>query len=307
MQKTVKENRSAYLGGSDIPCILNLSPFKTRYELLQEKAGIREDDFAGNPYTEYGNTMEPKIRDYISKLDGVKYKEGMEIWMSPEESDIGLGVRVHTDGETEDTIIEVKTTSEIHEKVSEYKVYLVQLIYYLIKRKKENGILLVYERPEDMSTRFNSKRLQIFRIKLSDFLELAEEIGAAEYNFRQDLKRLKANPELTELDFLPLPVVMQAEALTLLDQKLQALQAVEKQCEDERKKLYDLMWKYGVKTIPLESVTISRVDPTPETTKKVFDENRFAKEQPEVWNKYLFDKKVNGKKGYIRVINKKEK
>lgn len=306
MQTTVSEDREHFLGGSDIPAVMGISPFKTRFELLQEKAGLRKDDFEGNVWTEYGNTMEPKIRDYISKLDGVKYKEGMEIVLSPEFSDIGLGVRVHTDGGTEDTILEIKTTSEIYETVGEYKVYIVQLLYYMCKKHIDNGILAVYERPEDMSERFSKKRLQIFRIKFADFAELAHEIATAEYDFRQDLKRLKENPNLTELDFIPFPVVIQAEALSLLEQKLQALDEIEQRCKGERQKLYDLMWKYGVKTIPLDSMTISRVDPIPESTKKAFDEKAFEKEHPEVYKAYMKDKKVSGKKGYIRILTKEK-
>lgn len=306
MQTTVSEDREKYIGGSDLGAIIGISPFKTRFELLQEKAGLRKDDFVSNIYTEYGNTMEPKIRDYISKLDGVKYKEGMEIVLSPEDSDIGLGIRVHTDGETEDTIVEIKTTSETYETVGEYKLYLCQLVFYLMKKRKPKGILLVYHRPEDMSERFSKKRLQIFRIKIADCVELAEEVATAEYNFRQDLKRLKENPNLTELDFLPFPVVIQAEALSLLEQKLQALDEIEQRCKGERQKLYDLMWKYGVKTIPMESMTISRVDPIPESTKKVFDEKAFEKEHPEVYKAYMKDKKVSGKKGYIRIITKEK-
>ena len=41
MQETVKQDRDKYIGGSDIPVIMNLSPFKSRFDLLLEKAGYR--------------------------------------------------------------------------------------------------------------------------------------------------------------------------------------------------------------------------------------------------------------------------
>ena len=63
MQISVKENRDLYIGGSDIPKIMGISTFQTRWELLQEKAGLLENSFEGNSYTEYGNKMEPKIRE----------------------------------------------------------------------------------------------------------------------------------------------------------------------------------------------------------------------------------------------------
>ena len=62
MQDTVKQDRDKYIGGSDIPAIMGISQFKTRYQLLREKAGLEQDTFTGNKYTEYGNIMEPKIR-----------------------------------------------------------------------------------------------------------------------------------------------------------------------------------------------------------------------------------------------------
>ena len=67
MQETVKQDRERYIGGSDIPIIMNLSPFKSRFDLLLEKAGYKKDEFSGNIYTEYGNAMESVIRDFINK------------------------------------------------------------------------------------------------------------------------------------------------------------------------------------------------------------------------------------------------
>ena len=66
MQETVKKDREKYIGGSDIPIIMNLSPFKSRYDLLLEKAGYKEDTFSGNIFTEYGNIMEEKIREHTA-------------------------------------------------------------------------------------------------------------------------------------------------------------------------------------------------------------------------------------------------
>ena len=72
MQETVNKDRDKYIGGSDIPVIMNLSPFKSRYDLLLEKAGFKEDEFKGNIYTEYGNTLEPIIREWINTTHTAK-------------------------------------------------------------------------------------------------------------------------------------------------------------------------------------------------------------------------------------------
>ena len=88
MQKSVNEDRDKYIGGSDIPIIMGISPFKTRFDLLLEKAGLKENDFTGNEYTEYGNVMESKIRDYVNKLTKKK-------WETPS----GVKITLVADGE----------------------------------------------------------------------------------------------------------------------------------------------------------------------------------------------------------------
>ena len=56
-------DRFKWIGGSDIPAIMGISPFTTRFDLLLFKAELKENDFKGNEYTRYGQVMEPKIRD----------------------------------------------------------------------------------------------------------------------------------------------------------------------------------------------------------------------------------------------------
>ena len=62
----VSQDRNKYIGGSDLPVICGISKFKSRYQLLLEKAGLAEDTFCGNRYTEYGHYIEPFIRDHIN-------------------------------------------------------------------------------------------------------------------------------------------------------------------------------------------------------------------------------------------------
>ena len=104
MQDTVTQERWKYIGGSDIPAIMGISRFKTRWQLLQEKAQIIEPDFKGNAYTEYGNTMEPKIREFVNSAYVRNFVEGMDIFVD---------LRFHYDGIDKQhmEILEIKTTS----------------------------------------------------------------------------------------------------------------------------------------------------------------------------------------------------
>lgn len=178
--QAVTVDREKYIGGSDIPIIMGISQFKTRFDLLLEKAGLKENNFEGNEYTEYGNVMEPKIREYINKQLGKNFVEGKHI---------NGDIRCHTDGEDYTTILEIKATSQIHINVDDYKVYLVQLLFYMFHTDRKSGMLAVYHRPEDFSEEFDEKRLQIFTIRIENYKELLEQINKAVEQFRTDLKK----------------------------------------------------------------------------------------------------------------------
>ena len=51
MQDTVAKDRHKYIGGSDIPIIMGISPFKSRYDLLLEKD--KRETLANVLITEY--------------------------------------------------------------------------------------------------------------------------------------------------------------------------------------------------------------------------------------------------------------
>jgi predicted phage-related endonuclease len=248
MQETVKQDRDKYIGGSDIPVIMNLSPFKSRFDLLLEKAGYKEDTFEGNVYTEYGNKLEPIIRDWIN-LDmskGLKFKEGKHIREA--EADEIIGVRIHTDGENDTTILEIKTTSQIYDKVEDYKLYLVQLLFYMVNTGKARGLLAVYQRPEDLSEEFESKRLQLFDIKLEDYTELCEEISDACEKFIEDLQKVKDNPFITEEELLPVEIADITAQIIAFESQLDYLKAIEKKIKDDKARLKDAMQAAGVKS-----------------------------------------------------------
>ena len=116
IKDTVTTERWRWIGGSDMPVIMGISPFKTRFQLLQEKARIVEPDFKGNEYTEYGNKLEPLIRDYVN--------ETLHRNFAPDVL-INGDFRFNFDGldKEHNEILEIKTTSQIHEKLEDYKVY----------------------------------------------------------------------------------------------------------------------------------------------------------------------------------------
>ena len=308
MQDSVKQDRNKYIGGSDIAVIMNLSPFKSRFDLLLEKAGYKEDTFEGNVYTEYGNKLEPLIRDWINAniREDLEYKEGKHI-REAEDGEI-IGVRIHTDGENDNTILEIKTTSQIYDNVEDYKLYLVQLLFYMVNTGKEKGLLAVYDRPEDLSEEFESKRLQLFDIKLEDYNELCEEIGAACERFIEDLQKVKDNPFITEEELLPTEITDITARILAFESQLDYLKSIEKKIKDDKARLKDAMQTCGVKswTTP-NGYKITLVPDGEDKTEKKFNPDKLKEADPETYNKYLEDKIVKGSSGYVKITAPKIK
>lgn len=309
MQASVTEDRNKYIGGSDIPIIMGISKFKSRFDLLLEKAELKDNPFTGNEFTEYGNKMEPKIRQYINKTLGKDFREGKHI-----DGD----VRCHTDGETFESILEIKTTSDVHENVDDYKVYLVQLLFYMNHTKRDTGVLAVYRRPSDFSTRFNQNNLQVFAISKDNYKDLIEEIERAVEQFRQDLIKVKENPFLTEQDLMPMDIQSATDKVLALEEQSRSFKELEKKYDQAKAELKSAMERANIKTWrTINDVLITLVADTPdkEVEEEYYDEEKFIAENTELHEKYhnkLAEykeiKKVlkKGKKGYLKITLPKE-
>lgn len=302
MEYNVTIDRDKYIGGSDIPVIMGLSSFNTRWGLLQEKAGLKENDFNGNKYTEYGKILEPQIRAYINRRLKNKF--------TPNQI-VNGDIRCNTDGFNGSCVLEIKTTSHIYDTVDEYKVYLVQLLLYMQENGVKKGKLAVYSRPDDFNPEFSSKRLSTFDIDIKQYTELLNEINAEIERFRADLERLRNNPLLCEQDFLPNEneLVAISNKVVQLETRIAELKALENEQKQVKQALFDAMTKYDVKSWETPNGTkITRVDAVESTTKTVteFDEATFKAENPALHDMYLHDveKKTAGKSGYIKITFK---
>lgn len=110
MQDSVSIDREKFIGGSDIPIIMELSPFKSRFDLLLEKAGYKHNDFKGNVFTEYGNTMESKIRDHVNNITGEAFLEGKHICeISADWNVTPNGYKITLIPDSEDTVEQEET------------------------------------------------------------------------------------------------------------------------------------------------------------------------------------------------------
>lgn len=297
---TVRDERWRHIGGSDIAAIMGISPFKTRFQLLQEKAQIIEPDFKGNEYTEYGNVMEPKIRDYVNETLGRNFAPDVLI---------NGDFRFNFDGldKEHNEILEIKTTSQIHEKLDDYKTYLVQLLPYMRSVGAEKGYLAVYERPDNFDETFNPLLLTVYEVLRSDYSDLLEEIDTQVEMFKRDLKKLRENPFITEEELQPTEVVETANKVLVLEQQLESMKQLEKELKSAKAELKRLMQENGVKKwITPNGTKITLVPDGEDTVISAFNEKKFAEEKPDIYAEYLEDKLKAGRAGYVRVTLPKE-
>lgn len=292
-------DRDKYIGGSDIPAILGISKFTTRWQLLLEKAGLEERPMVSTRYTEYGHIIEPQIRDYINLVYNTNFVPNRVI---------NGDIRYHSDGFNGVCVLEVKSTSDIHSTADGYKVYLVQLLKGMEENHVEKGLLAVYHRPEDLNPVFDPERLQVFEINMDDYRNLLAHVDKEIDRFRDDLSRLKENPLLSEQDFLTIggDLVAKANKVVAFENQLAAMKEIEQQLKDAKKALFNEMLKHDVKAWTSPNGTkITRVDEVPGSTKTVteFDSEAFKADNPALFQKYLrqTEKKTSGKAGYVKI------
>ncbi len=302
----------------DIPIIMGLSPFKSRFDLLLEKAGYKENDFKGNIYTGYGNALEPKIREYIN--ENLYPKDNFK-----EETFIDGDLRGNVDGVNKGTILEIKTTSEVQKTVEEYELYLVQLLFYMKLAKKKKGVLAVYERPEDFNKEFDANNLQIFMIDIANFKELLEEIETAIEQFRIDLEKVKKNPLITEEDLQPKEIIELSNQIVEIETQLALSKELEKQQKELKEQLKKSMEEYQIKkweTPNGTKITLVADGEDKEVEVKTVDTEKFEKENKDLipdftelqekYNKALEKYTTTeteikkGKKGHVRITLPKE-
>jgi putative phage-type endonuclease len=291
-------DRNIYIGGSDLPIIMGISPFKSRFDLLLEKAELKENDFVDNEYTEYGNILEPKIRDYINKTEKDKYIEDKII-----QDDL----RYHSDGFNGKSVLEIKTTSQIKEDVNDYKIYLVQLLMGMQIHGVKKGKLAVYERPKDFNKDFDESKLKVYEIDIKNYKELVEDINLAIEQFRVDLAKVKENPLITEEDLQPKELIKISNEVVALELKLKEYKDIEKEQAELKSQLKIAMQKYGVKKwITPNDTKITLVADGEDKEVEVFNADNFKKDNEKLYKKYLEKKIKKGRGGYVLITLKEE-
>ena len=176
----VTKKRNVYVGGSDIPTILGINKYKKQDELALEKVGLVEREFITNQYIQFGNILEPQIRDHINAVNQTNFVE--ETYIDEEKA-----IRSNVDGidKEENILLEIKT----HGASPTMKVYEVQMQLYMYQSGAEVGWLALYQRPKDFDIEFDRNNLRIVEIERDE--ELIQDILNKVEAFWKQCQQLK--------------------------------------------------------------------------------------------------------------------
>lgn len=289
----VTEKRTQYVGGSDVPVILGLSKYKTQYELAREKAGIIQPEFISNPYIQFGNKMEPFIREYINTVNSLNFIT--ETFVDKQNM-----IRSNVDGiDLENKILlEIKT----HGANPTEKVYEAQMQLYFHQTGCSYGWLAMYHRPSDFDLEFDRENLVIKEIERDT--GYIEKILDAIETFWIRVEYLKEKPDMTESEYYSIgndvdKLVARVERFELEMLEFEKKTKVLKEQQKEyRELLYQKMEENDIKKIDTGDIVITRVLPT---TRLSVDSTRLEKEKPDIYDQYL---KKSTVKGSIRIKEK---
>lgn len=286
-ESNVAENRNLFVGGSDVPTILGINKYKTQYQLAQEKLNIVKSEFKGNEYTEYGNILEPQIREYINSINETNFKPDTKI-------DKERKIRSNTDGFDSENgmVLEIKT----HGKNPTLNVYEAQMQLYMWHFGVEFGWLALYERPENFDIEFDADRLQIEVINRDD--EYVQKILDAIETFWIRCEYLKEKPDMTEQEFMAIgqnEISIVAKQVEKLELQIASFKQLEEQYKAMKNKLYQLMEEYDIKKWETDRIIITRTLPT---KRESLDSKKLKADHPDLFETY---KKVSTVAGSVRI------
>lgn len=306
MTDSVKDNRDYWIGGSDIPAIMGVSSFSTTFELAKDKLGLTPSgdskDIFMEKYVDFGNTMEPLVRDYINEKYGVSY-EPISHKLEDER------IRVNVDGfdiNAPTPLLEIKTYGDSF-RGEEFEWQIQAYMYAL---NVDKCLLVGYHRtkPESLFS-FDDFDMEFKPENITEILVTREQGMIDEMlervpKFIEQLEHLRENPDYSEMDFT-LALGDNQELATRMNEfdetirqfnQIKELVAREKEIKEEMRQL---MLAHDIVTIETDE---NRLTASSDTTSMRFDSKAFKSDHPELFEKY---QTPSSRKGSLRVTPRK--
>jgi putative phage-type endonuclease len=275
------------LGGSDCAVIMGLSKWKTPFTLWLEKTGQIEPPEVNNQYVEWGNLLEPVIREKFKKETGFKVFQNNFV-LQHDEFDFMIA---NIDGEVIDEngergLLEIKTTSDRNKGEWEEgppNHYHLQIQHYLAVL----GYSFAY-----VACLIGGNHFVYFRIERDDYV--IDKIITAEKEFWHMVQH-RIPPEITGLasdsNYLAesYPEATDEEGylradLEVLTQRYTDVQQEIKLLQEESDYIKNRI-KLEAKDLKILKGELFKVN-MPTVKKISFDSKAFSKDYPDLFEKY---------------------
>ena len=277
------------IGGSDVATILNLNPYKSAFVLWLEKTGQIQPKPVENEYVEWGNILEPIIRDKFKRETGFKVFQNNFV-LQHETHEFMIA---NVDGEVIDPafggkrgVLEIKTASERMKNNWENGCpnnYMLQIQHYLACLNYEYAYVAVL---------IGGNHFKYYLIHRDEYI--IDTIISAEMNFMNMVKNM-IPPEIggteSESQWLAsaFPEAIDQEKYLSADLEEMAgeygrLQGLIKELQSEADQI-----KNQLKLEAKENKFLvgNELKITLPTIKKVtFDSKRFAGDHPDLYKQY---------------------
>jgi putative phage-type endonuclease len=276
------------IGGSEISSVLGINRFKSKFELWLEKTGQVKKPFLTSEAVEWGNLLEPVVRDKFRAVTGFKvFKNNFVL-----QHDIHDFMIANVDGEVIDPsfggrgILEIKTTGSHNAKdwvngCPDY--YMAQVQWYLGCTGYEYAYIAVL---------IGGQNFKYFLIERDDYII---DIMIKEAMVFMDMVRNHIPPEIggsqTESEWLlsafPEAIEEEISIPYELERMAQEYVEIQEEIKEKTKKAEELKNKIrleakDVKVLKGELIKISM----PTIKKVLFDSKKFQEEHPDLYAQY---------------------
>jgi putative phage-type endonuclease len=275
------------IGGSDVAVILGISPFKSAFSLWLEKTGQVPAKELTSEAVEWGNILEPVIRDKFRIETGFEVEESPYV-MGHDEYDFMLanvdGIVIDESGEK--GILEIKTTDARNKAQWEFgppDYYMCQVMHYLAVTDYPYAYVCVL---------IGGNHFKYFKIERNDYI--IDKLIQAESKF-WDMVENKIPPEITHMesdsewlaDAYPSAnnmIVELSPVLELAAHRYLEISAEIKQLSNEAELIKNLIKQEAKENEVLQGEKIRIKIPT--VRKISFDTKKFEEEHPDFFKQY---------------------
>ena len=277
------------IGGSDVATILGLNPYKSIFTLWLEKTGQIEPPVLNNEYIEWGNILEPVIREKFARETGFEVEENH--WVMLHETHDFMVANV--DGEVTDPqfngkkgVLEIKTAGERMRDQWENGPphhYMLQLQHYLAVLDYSYGYVAVL---------IGGNTFKYYLVERDDYV--IDNIIQAEAEFMEmveDGVATDISGHASDSDYLATAfpedngeIGELSDILEVYAKQYFSLQEQMKILQEEADYLKNLI-KYEMKDFRILKSDDIRVN-MPTIKKVSFDAKQFEKDHPELYQKY---------------------